>query len=296
MNKIFILPLSPLLLFSQAVAPDVTGRPLAAAAPAVEFTSTSNASQAGASLVLGYQFTVRTPVVLTSLGAILGGNSTPIFGALPASMPVGLWDEYRNLLVSATVMASDPVIGHFNYRQVAATLLVPGISYTIAGLVPPGRSVLSDVPGLTPGSQIVFAGPRSVASNTLGFPETDAIGLRKNYFGASFTYTGSREPVALSGRDRNVMAGAVVQFDGSASFSLTGTLTWSWALVLKPAGSTATLTGASTATPSFTADLPGVYVAQLICNDGSADSAPSTISINAAKSTPEPHSRQASHD
>jgi hypothetical protein len=291
MNKIFILLLPPLSLFPQAVAPDVTRRPLPAAA--VEFTSTSNASQAGVNLVLGYQFTVRTPVVLTSLGAILQGSSTnnPIFGALPASMPVGLWDENRNLLVSATVLASDPATGHFNYRQVAGTLLMPGVGYTIAGLVPPGWSVLSDVPGLTPGSEIVFDGPRSFASNTLGFPESDAIGLRKSYFGASFTYTGSRDPVPSSGRDRNVTAGAAVKLDSSASFSLTGRLTWKWTLILRPAGSMATLTDANTATPVFTADLPGVYVAQLICNDGSADSVPATVSINAVERTAELGSR-----
>jgi hypothetical protein len=283
MNKFFILllALAP-QLFSQVFAPAVARRPLPAAA--VEFTSTSNASQAGVNLVLGYQFTVRTPVVLTSLGAILQGssNNSPVFGVLPASMPVGLWDQDRNLLVSATILASDPAMGHFNYAQVAETLLAPGISYTIAGLVRPGSSVLSDVPDLTPGSEIVFAGPRSFASDTLAFPETDAIGLRKSYFGASFTYTGSRGPVALPGRDRNVTAGDVLKLDSSASFSFTGTLTSKWTLISKPAGSTATLAGANTATPWFTADLPGIYVAQLICNDGSADSVPSTVSIQAA--------------
>ncbi len=188
MNKLFILLLTAPALFSQdlfsqdifsreIVAPEITRRQVFAA-PAVEFTSTSNASQAGASLVLGYQFTVRTQVILTSLGAVLQGSSThPLFGALPASMAVALWDEDQNLLVSATVSASDPATGHFNYRQVAKTLLLPGISYTIAGLVPTGWSVFSDVPGITTGAAIVFGGARSFASNTLVFPEADALGV-----------------------------------------------------------------------------------------------------------------------
>jgi hypothetical protein len=290
MNKLFILLLAPPALFSQVtIAPNTIAiRPLVAA-PAVEFTSTSNASQAGVSLVLGYQFTVRTPVILTSLGAILHGSSTsPVFGALPASMPVGLWDEDQNLLISATVSASDPAMGHFNYRQVAKTLLVPGVGYTIAGLVPPGLSVLSDVPGVTPGSEIVLDGPRSFASKTLAFPETDAIGLRKNYFGASFTYTGAREPVALSGPDRNVVAGAVVKLDGSASFSETHSLlSWGWTLVSKPAGSKTELFEADSPAPSFTPDLAGVYIARLVISDSSdasVRSQPSTVSIAASPS------------
>ena len=90
--------------------------------PAIEFTTTSNASQVGTSFVLGYQFSVRSPVMLNSLGAVLQGSSAkPIFGALPASMPVGLWDDAQNLLVSATVSASDTLIGHFRYVPVAHT-------------------------------------------------------------------------------------------------------------------------------------------------------------------------------
>ncbi len=287
MNKHFILLLVPPVLFSQdIVTPNIITRGPLPAAPAVEFTSTSNASQAGANLVLGYQFTVRMPVILTSLGAILQGSSTsPVFGALPASMPVSLWDEDQNLLVSATVSASDPAMGHFNYRQVAKTLLVPGVSYTIAGLVSPGRSVLSDVPGITPGSEIVFDGPRSFASKTLAFPETDAIGSRKNYFGASFTYSGAREPVALSGRDRNGITGAVVKLDSSASFSETHSpLSWNWTLVSKPVGSKAELSEADSAAPSFTPDLAGVYVARLVISDGSVHSEPSTVLITAGLS------------
>ncbi len=118
MIRLLIFLLAPAALFSQdVIAPAITRTPLPAA-PAVEFTSTSHASQAGVSLVLGYQFTVRTQVILTSLGAVLQGSSaSPVFGALPASMPVCLWDENQNLLASATVLDSDPATGHFNYTR-----------------------------------------------------------------------------------------------------------------------------------------------------------------------------------
>ena len=47
----------------------------------------------------------------------------------------------------------------------------------------------------------------------------------------------------------------------------------------KPAGSNAALTGSTTAKPSFTADLPGTFVVQLIVNDGFLNSLPATAEI-----------------
>src|SRR5258708_4426112 len=162
-NKLFLLLLAPASLLPQE--PAERGQ---RAEPAVEFTTTSNASQVGVNFVLGYQFTVRAPVILNSLGAVLRDNSArPIFGALPAAMPVGVWDDARNLIVSATVSASDPLIGHFNYTKVAHTLLMPGVNYTVAGLVPSGGSVLSDVPAMTPGALIVYGGAPGPRSQTL---------------------------------------------------------------------------------------------------------------------------------
>ena len=62
-------------------------------------------------------------------------------------------------------------------------------------------------------------------------------------------------------------------------------LTFSWSLS-RPQGSNATLTGANTATPSFTPDKLGNYVAQLMVNDGALDSAPDTVTISTTNSKP----------
>ena len=56
-------------------------------------------------------------------------------------------------------------------------------------------------------------------------------------------------------------------------------LAYSWALLTVPEGSAAALSDVSVADPSFVADLPGTYVAQLIVNDGRADSPPDTAAI-----------------
>jgi hypothetical protein len=152
--------------------------------------------------------------------------------------------------------------------------------------VPTGWSVFSDVPGITTGSAIVFGGARSFASKTLVFPEADALESRQNYFGASFTYTGAREPVALSGRDRNVISGAVVKLDGSASFSEENSpLSWSWTLVSKPAGSKSELLDADSSAPSFTPDVAGIYIGRLVTSVGSMQSQPSTVVIAASPLT-----------
>jgi hypothetical protein len=94
---------------------------------------------------------------------------------------------------------------------------------------------------------------------------------------------GSSHPVAIAGPDRNVTPGAVVKLDGSTFFSGNGSALISiWKLISIPPGSAAVLSGADSPTPWFVPDREGVYVAQLIVDDGAGHSTPSTVSITAA--------------
>ncbi len=96
----------------------------------------------------------------------------------------------------------------------------------------------------------------------------------------------NRAPVADAGAAQTVAIGAMVTLAGSASSDPDGDpLTYRWSLT-SPAGSSAELDDPLSVNPSFVADLAGTYVAQLIVNDGTVDSAPDTVSISTENSTP----------
>ncbi len=89
-------------------------------------------------------------------------------------------------------------------------------------------------------------------------------------------------PVADAGPDQtsDVLVADVVLLDGSASSDPDGNpLTYSWALMTVPAGSTAELSDPTAVDPSFVADQPGIYTASLTVNDGFTDSAVDEVSI-----------------
>ena len=87
-------------------------------------------------------------------------------------------------------------------------------------------------------------------------------------------------PTAKAGPEQAVVTGAAVTLDGSGSTSGTpGLITYQWTLLSKPAGSAATLVGATTARPTFTADVVGTYDARLVVQEDGASSAPDTVRI-----------------
>lgn len=95
------------------------------------------------------------------------------------------------------------------------------------------------------------------------------------------TNSSSTQPTANAGTDRSSYPGWSVSLDGSASIANNSSaLTYRWELAAKPTGSTCTFTNATTATPSFTPDLPGLYIARLVVNNGQFDSVADTATVS----------------
>lgn len=95
-------------------------------------------------------------------------------------------------------------------------------------------------------------------------------------------------PVADAGIDQSVFVGQTATLDGNASNDADGDiLSYLWSLVSKPDASNTDINNATTAQSTLTADVAGQYVAQLIVNDGQADSTPDTITISTENSRPQ---------
>ncbi len=80
----------------------------------------------------------------------------------------------------------------------------------------------------------------------------------------------NQAPTANAGLDQSIHAGNTVNLDGSLSYddnTASTALQYSWSFAERPAGSSATLSNANTATPSFVADQDGNYVVQLVVTD-----------------------------
>ncbi len=98
--------------------------------------------------------------------------------------------------------------------------------------------------------------------------------------------TTNGRPVADAGPDQTAVEQTVIQLPGGGSSDADGDpLTYAWSFVSLPLGSTAVLSDRTVANPFFTADLPGLYVAQLIVSDDMLASDPDSVVIDMALNT-----------
>ena len=115
-------------------------------------------------------------------------------------------------------------------------------------------------------------------------------GAFENHDILSWSFASRVPPTAHAGANQSIHAGQFVILDGSGSFddnTATEDLLFAWTLISKPLGSTASLSGADTAGPSFVADVPGDYVAQLIVTDADGlTSAPDSVVVSSLNAAP----------
>jgi len=87
-------------------------------------------------------------------------------------------------------------------------------------------------------------------------------------------------PNADAGSDQNNVTGTIITLHGSGTDADGDSLAFLWSFSSRPSGSNAILNNPTTTSPTFTADIIGQYIAQLVVNDGFIDSSPKTVNIN----------------
>ncbi|MDC1287530.1 PKD domain-containing protein, partial [Gammaproteobacteria bacterium] len=142
------------------------------------------------------------------------------------------------------------------------------------------QAMLSDASAVRPSFTIDLPGTYEVSlevSDGLFVSQTDTV----------LVSTTNSAPTSLAGSDQTAPLNTTVQLDGSGSSDPDGdALTYAWSLVSTPSGSTAAISDPASITPQFLIDLPGTYLAQLIVNDGTVDSAPDTVEISTINTPP----------
>lgn len=89
-------------------------------------------------------------------------------------------------------------------------------------------------------------------------------------------------PIANAGPDQNTVITVLLVLDGRGSSDPNGDpLTYSWTLVSRPEGSSATLDQPESATPTLFTDIVGDYLIQLVVNDGEYNSTADFVTITA---------------
>lgn len=100
--------------------------------------------------------------------------------------------------------------------------------------------------------------------------------------------TANVRPVADAGANQTPEVGDTVSLDGSASFDADGDpLTYAWSITSRPANSSSTLSSPNSVSTDFVVDEAGVYVVQLIVNDGQLSSVPNTLVLDTQNRPPQ---------
>lgn len=110
---------------------------------------------------------------------------------------------------------------------------------------------------------------------------TDSLGLASTADQVMIS-TNNTTPIADAGQDQSItQIGQTVQVNGNQSYDGDGdTMTYSWTIIEKPAGSNAALSDASTMNPQFIADVHGDYLIGLVVSDPWSSSTQDTVTIS----------------
>ncbi|MSP55777.1 MAG: hypothetical protein EXR69_09280 [Myxococcales bacterium] len=193
------------------------------------------------------------------LDSAVDGNSAPI-----ADAGDDLVGSTARFITLDGTGSSDPDLDALTYSWELTT----APSGSAASLADPDQTSSGFVPDIE---------GRYVASLTVsdgGLHDTDDVEI---------TVTSENgAPVANAGPDQTVATGTFVTLSGTGSSDPNGdTLLYVWTMTSRPGGSAALLSGSSSPSPTFTADLVGNYEVSLTVSDGTSYSSPDTLRVRA---------------
>lgn len=164
---------------------------------AVDFGSvTAGFDTTNGSWSLGWEFTTNAPVTVTRLGYYDSGKN-----GLTENHDVGVFDSAGNLLVSTTVLTTDPLTGWFRFHDITPLTLQGSETYYIMG-VSGSENYTFGTTGFVVDASITFVNAESFSpkNGALTFPNssdgwTQALG--GGYFGPNFDTTPVPVPPTL---------------------------------------------------------------------------------------------------
>jgi hypothetical protein len=94
-----------------------------------------------------------------------------------------------------------------------------------------------------------------------------------------------KAPTLTMPANRTANVGDLVSLTASASDPEGTSVSYAWSFTSKPAGSSASISGGTTATASFTFDVGGTYILQCIATDGTGKTTTGTVTVRDSAAT-----------
>ena len=206
----------------------------------------------------------------SSVDSVIITSNPPAANLAPTANAGVDQNVLKNSLVTlSAALSTDPENDTLSYAW-TITSQPSAVSLTNANLINPSFTPDTD------GPYLIEVTVTDTSLNT----STDSITVTVT--------TTNAAPVAQAGSDRSADVNEVLSLDGSSSSDAEGPIaTYTWLVTTKPvASSAALLSSTSIVNPTFTGDVEGSYVVQLIVSDGSLSSAPDTLNITVLQTFP----------
>ncbi len=140
--------------------------------------------------VIGYRFTVASPLQVSDLGVWNADNAAGGAG-LTSDHQVGIWDSSQALLASVIVTPSGTPVGDWTYTSITPIVLNPGETYTIGASYTPDDNdqYISGASSMTTDPEVTWLVSVFPAAGDLGFayPSEDSTSFGR--FGPNFLLT-----------------------------------------------------------------------------------------------------------